>query len=373
MVTPQRILVIDDDERIARTITRALEAHTVRWVDTGAAGLELAMDLDPELVICDFYLGAMTGRDVIAALRERGVTAPVLLISGGISEDEWTDWAAFLADDFLIKPFRPEMLVRKAERLLKVEALAREVARKHAEVAESYVREATEADAANQLLARMVQRGTFPDTVRVAHVPAARFGGDAVFGTEVAGRYRWMVADVTGHTLASALVTIPLSMIFYATSRRGVPLGELITTTNEQLGLLLPATMFCAATVLELDRTRGQLEIWSGGAPDIAILRASGKLSRIDATDPGLGVLRSGFTPTLITVAVEPGDRIFSFTDGLYEVAGADGALLGMGQICEALTAGPPETAYDRAFDAWRDHGNRGTITDDMSLVEVVV
>ncbi|HEY0250746.1 MAG TPA: response regulator, partial [Kofleriaceae bacterium] len=211
--TRHRVLVVDDEETIARSIARILRTHDVTTATTCARGLELARTIDPELVIVDFYLPDGTGKDIVAALRETGSRAPVLIMSGAVDVAEWADWAFYAVDDFLPKPFPPEQLRAKVDRLITQFDLERTAARQHAELQALHEAQARETEAARKLLDRMTQRSHFdPAYVKLEALSAGTFGGDSVLGHTLGdGRYRWLVGDVTGHTLASALVTIPIS------------------------------------------------------------------------------------------------------------------------------------------------------------------
>lgn len=366
-MTRRRILVVDDDAFVARSLVRALREHEVVCTSDPASAVERALAFDPELVISDYFLGDFTGRDVIKALRDADIRAPILLMSGELSSRDWAEWAAYLADDFLAKPFHADLLLHKVQRLLDADAVARELAAASA-------RDQREAEAAHELLSRMVGRGVYPAGVRIVSTPAGRFGGDVVLATTVGDRYRLFVGDVTGHTLASALVTIPLSMIFYGASRKGIGMSALLQTINEQLGELLPRSMFCAAAMIEIDRQRGTLSAWSGGAPDLAILRASGELERVASADPPLGVIRNApLTPVVSELPIAPGDRVLAFTDGLYEVADASGQLLGLEQVLAAAAAGAPDGAFDRMLASRNRHQGARKADDDLCLVEVAV
>ncbi|MEO8842673.1 MAG: fused response regulator/phosphatase [Kofleriaceae bacterium] len=368
-----RVLVVDDEETIARSIGRILKIHDVATATTAAQGVELATSIDPELVIVDFYLPDGTGKDVIDALRAAGNRAPVLLMSGAVDLEEWTEWAFFAADDFLAKPFPAEQLRAKAERLLTNFELERTAARQHAELAVLHAANARESDAARTLLDRMTQRSSFdPSQVKVESLSAGTFGGDVVMGQHLPdGRYRWLVGDVTGHTLASALVTIPISMMFYATTKRDIPLAEVCQTMDRELGSLLPATMCFAATVCELDRVRGTLRIVNAGCPDVLVRRTRGAVDIYPSAQPAFGITRGELVDASVTeITVSPGDRIYAFTAGLIERCGSkDGNV----RVRQLVAAARPEQAFAALSAAWRECAPGQALSDDLSIIEVIV
>jgi CheY-like chemotaxis protein len=88
-----RVLVIDDD-RDALTLLKARLEHTGRFVvltaEGGEQGLELARDMDPDVIVCDIYMPGMGGADVAAALAadHRLRDVPLLFLSALVKPDE---------------------------------------------------------------------------------------------------------------------------------------------------------------------------------------------------------------------------------------------------------------------------------------------
>lgn len=242
------------------------------------------------------------------------------------------------------------------------------------ELRRAHARHERESTAARRLLQRMLQRNQFdPDHVRYAIQLAGRFGGDVVFGRTLDdGRYRWLVGDVTGHTLASALVTIPISMVFHAMTQKSLPLEAVVETMDTQLRAQLPVDMFFAATVCELDRARGTIAIANAGAPEVVVCRRSGAIELVGSSALPLGIAPA--IATIHTIAVAPGDRIYVFTDGLLEVRNALGELFELDAVCHALTSVAPAAAFDALNAAWRAHATPGQmLEDDLAIVEVLV
>lgn len=103
-MTPRpRVLIADDDPAICRLIERILPAEayeTISTNDAESALLALEGERHFDLVICDFMLPGISGRDLIERLRARKETQgmPVVMISGHTREP----WGA---DIFLDKPF----------------------------------------------------------------------------------------------------------------------------------------------------------------------------------------------------------------------------------------------------------------------------
>jgi DNA-binding response OmpR family regulator len=115
------VLVVDDDERVAAALRRALalEGFAVRTVGTGGGALEEAGRFAPDVLVLDVGLPDLNGRAVAARLRAAGDGVPICILS---ARDEVEDRVAGLqagADDYLVKPFAIEELVARLRALLR--------------------------------------------------------------------------------------------------------------------------------------------------------------------------------------------------------------------------------------------------------------
>jgi DNA-binding response OmpR family regulator len=110
-----RLLVVEDEERVASFLEKGLRAHgyDVEWVQTGQDALRRLMDPRISLVILDLGLPDLDGVEVLEGLRERGSAVPVLVLSArGRVEDRVTG-LNLGADDYLGKPFAFEELLAR--------------------------------------------------------------------------------------------------------------------------------------------------------------------------------------------------------------------------------------------------------------------
>jgi len=110
-----RILLAEDEARIASFITRGLQAHefTVTAVSDGQEALTLATHGDYDLLILDIGLPTLDGFEVLARLRGAGSDIPVIILT---ARDSVGDTVAGLeggADDYLAKPFSFEELLAR--------------------------------------------------------------------------------------------------------------------------------------------------------------------------------------------------------------------------------------------------------------------
>jgi DNA-binding response OmpR family regulator len=116
-----RILVVEDEAKVASFIRRALEeeSYAVDACGDGAQGFDLARAGCYDLIILDLMLPGMPGLEVLQALRKAQVAAPVLILTARSELDQKVKGLDAGADDYLTKPFAIEELVARARALLR--------------------------------------------------------------------------------------------------------------------------------------------------------------------------------------------------------------------------------------------------------------
>lgn len=125
-----RILIIEDEARIASFISKGLSASGLvpHVVEDGASGLAVALSGEFDLVVLDVGLPGMGGFEVLRRLRESGDVTPVIILT---ARDSASDVIAGLeggADDYMPKPFSfGELLARIRLRLRDVPTPGEEV------------------------------------------------------------------------------------------------------------------------------------------------------------------------------------------------------------------------------------------------------
>jgi two-component system OmpR family response regulator len=114
-----RILVVEDDSKVASFLARALEeeGHAVDQAGDGESGAGLAHVNEYDLILLDVQLPKRDGLQVAAELRRNGVATPILMLT---SRDTTQDVVRGLnagADDYLTKPFALEELLARVSAL----------------------------------------------------------------------------------------------------------------------------------------------------------------------------------------------------------------------------------------------------------------
>ena len=116
-----RLLLVEDEARLARALQRALTADgfTVECTGEGAQGLELARQGSFDAVLLDVMLPRLSGYDVVRTLRAEQNWVPVLMLSAKDGEHDQADGLDYGADDYLTKPFSYVVLTARLRALLR--------------------------------------------------------------------------------------------------------------------------------------------------------------------------------------------------------------------------------------------------------------
>ena len=152
-----KILIVEDNERVARFVTRGLReaGHTVEHADNGRDGLFSAASETYDVIVMDRMLpGNIDGLGIIEALRKSGNRTPILILSALNEVDERIKGLKSGGDDYLTKPFA------FGELLARVDALGRRAGDAGSE------RVLAVGDLRMDLLSRRVTRGSRPVTLQ---------------------------------------------------------------------------------------------------------------------------------------------------------------------------------------------------------------
>jgi DNA-binding response OmpR family regulator len=114
-----RVLVVEDERRLAESLQWGLESegYAVDLAYDGLAGLHLAQEHPYQVIVLDIMLPKLNGYKVCEALRARGVTTPILMLTAKNGEYDEAEALDTGADDFLSKPFSYVVLTARLRAL----------------------------------------------------------------------------------------------------------------------------------------------------------------------------------------------------------------------------------------------------------------
>ncbi|HWY85325.1 MAG TPA: SpoIIE family protein phosphatase [Gemmataceae bacterium] len=327
---PASILVVDDTPANLQVLAGMLKerGYKVRPVLSGNQALLAARRDPPDLILLDINMPEMNGYDVCGHLKadEKLKGIPIIFISALTEPLDKVKAFAIGGVDYLTKPFQMEELHARVETHLKLRRLQIELEEysRHLELA----RERLNLDLE---LARGVQRGFLP--LQLPEVRGYEFFAYYESAYEVGGDYydfillpRQRVAvllgDVAGKGVAAALLMAKLSAdARYCMLTEPEPAAA-FTRLNCLMNQSGIADRFVTLVAAILDPGNHTVTLVSAGHPPPLIYhRATRTVAEAISNDVAglpLGVL-DGFEYASCQVALEPGDSILAFTDGVTE------------------------------------------------------
>ena len=115
-----RILVVDDEERIRRLLRMYLEkeGYIIEEAEEGESALRMALQEEYDLIVLDLMLPGIDGVEVCTRLRQQKAT-PVLMLTAKGEEVNRVQGFEVGADDYVVKPFSPREVIFRIKAILR--------------------------------------------------------------------------------------------------------------------------------------------------------------------------------------------------------------------------------------------------------------
>lgn len=325
------ILIADEDTIHLKVQERRLIQAGYRVLGTGnhAKLLQLLQKEAPDLLIIDLYLSGRNGYEICRDLRKHFSLheLPIVLLGRGRSQGELEAAMNSGANDYIARPADRVELLSRVHMLLELKDSIREKEKllsiqKELEVARSIMERLLPAE----LLLPPGYSGT------VMYLPAGTIGGDMYDYHMDPGEEGWfnlMIADVTGHgvpaALYSSMVKIAHSVAVqsHQESLAGI-LKSIHDTVRDHLG-----EHFVTAGYLRIQPETKRLQYSRAGHLPLWILRRSeNRILELNPAGRLLGLV-DDLNLEVDEISLQSGDRLISFTDGVFEIQTEAGVHLG--------------------------------------------
>lgn len=152
------------------------------------------------------------------------------------------------------------------------------------------------------------------------NIPSKEVGGDYYDCIELSnGKFALIMADVAGKGISAALLVNTLSAALHSYLEFNLPLTDLADKLNKLIYKFSPPDKYITFLIAVLDSNSGSLDVLNAGHNPAFLLRKDGTLEQIDAGGIGLGMLDLGIPYTGQNLTMNPGDKLFLYTDGIPE------------------------------------------------------
>src|SRR6185369_3808553 len=119
-----KVLVADDSITIQKVIGIIFggEEYSLTVVDNGKAAVEMAREINPDILLIDALMPGMTGYEVAEVIRSTPLLAakPILILTGSFEPFDEEKAKKSGADDFIAKPFESQQIITKVKELLEL-------------------------------------------------------------------------------------------------------------------------------------------------------------------------------------------------------------------------------------------------------------
>lgn len=178
-----------------------------------------------------------------------------------------------------------------------------------------------------------------------------------------------VVGDVTGHGVASAMLTAAVAATF-RTSRGSI--DERLRIAHEEVRRVAAGELLFCGTVISLDLESGEFTVFSSGGLPVLLLTGEQQQKAQTIVAPGTPLGSSEFHVGKTGGVLKPGDRLLSFTDGIVEAMTTKGSQVGMRWIvksCGDLSQAEFQTAVPDLVSKLRTETGALPQEDDWTVV----
>ena len=379
------LLVVDDNEMNRDMLSRRLSrrGNTVTTAEDGHIALELIEENAFDVILLDIMMPGISGIDVLKTLRQSYSAAelPIIMATAKSDNEDIIEALKLGANDYVTKPLDfPVVLARVNTQLtLKYSQDA---------LKSAHDRMKRDLNAAAQ-----IQQTLLPydlpamDTIEIAWKfhPCDELAGDFLnifkLNENELGIY---VMDVMGHGVPAALLSFSISrnlsplagsdsIVLKSGEQAPVSPVDVLTRLNTVYPFQASNNRFFTLLYGILDRRDGQFRYALAGHPGPLIISSDQSIQDLSGNSFPVGIVEdAGFSES--TIKLNPGDRMYLYSDGIIEETNEDEDQFEMSRLQESLKEGRSSTiekSIDQTVDAvisW--HGSEH-LSDDLSMIGI--
>ena len=397
--SPLRVLLVDDNTDNLRVLYETLDGQgfDLRVAIGGNAALEAARNAPPDLVLLDIAMPEMDGFEVCRRMKsEDGLKSAAIIFLSAFDDTEAKVRGLRLgAVDFVSKPFQPDEVLARVRTHLTIHQLQQQLSRRNQELEEAHERlthankKMSDALAAAARVQQALLPSESPDcrNARFAweYVPCDELAGDFLNVLPLSERHIGVyVADVSGHGVASSLLSVTIARVLTAQ----VSDSSLLVRSHPDKGSVVVSPADVAAelnrrfpmeeqgglyfTILYgvLDLESLEFRFVSAGHAPVVCVRAGGSAKLLEGEGFAVGWYED-IECEEQRVQLQAGDRLYLYSDGVPEAMNGAQEEFGVTRMLdtiESTVTGPlaqSVASLSRAVEAWCERRPK----DDVSIL----
>jgi len=373
-----KVLMVDDQGMVCEAVRRMLQDEPgIEFHSTTepTKAIDQALHIQPTVILQDLVMPDVDGLTLVKFYRAKPELRDVPIIVLSSKEEPETKKKAFElgANDYMVKlPDKLEVIARiRYHSTGYIRLLERNAAQTALQA---------ELDEAARYVQSLFPEKHEDDIVKTdwVFIASTDLAGDT-FG------YHWLdddhfaiyLLDVCGHGVGAALHSVSAINVMRSQSLPGVDFhdpGAVLSGLNEAFDMEKHNDMYFTMWYGVYNKNTREMVYSSGGHPASVLVRPGADLQRLATPGMIVGGM-PGLTYMTETIKIESGDKLYVFSDGVYEVDYKDGSgMMTDDEFAEQLNAAQPagKSMVDHMVDWVREEQGHPNFEDDYSLVEVI-
>ena len=379
---PATILLVDDEKVVRMVARRRLErlGHKILEAENGRQALEKLRREAVDLVISDWMMPEMDGPTLCEIVKadEELRSTPIILMTALDQPAQIAEGLSRGADDFLTKSASDQEITARVNAGLRTCRLIHELANSFSIISQKQAELDAELQTASEFVLSLLPepREIVPGIhLDWQYLPSSKLGGDLFqvtpWGTDHLGI---MILDMSGHGMGPALRAISLSMIFQSANiAKRFPSyepSEIVRALNRENPITELGEYF-TIWVGTLHVPTRELRYATAGHPGAILMRAGQQAKTLGGQTLPIGFnIEEAYETKHITLA--PEDRLYLFSDGIYEVMSPGEQLWGcegLEEACRIVHEKPLGKALSWIIQQSKAWQKQETFGDDVALV----
>ena len=396
------VLVVDDDANNRDLLSRRLNrmGYQTEAAPSGQVALEIVSERPFDLVMLDVMMPGMDGFEVLRRLRETNspTDLPIIMVTAKDNSEDVVHALGLGASDYVTKPLDfPVVVARVAiqielkRAMEQVRKLKRSLDDRNQELMAANNRMSRDLRAAARIQESFLPR-TSPElpclTFAWAFRPCDELAGDGLNAIQLDDhQVAIYILDVSGHGVASSLLSVSLSRLLSAPSDpssvlivggdgpdRTVPIrpSEVANRLNRLFPFELNTEQYSTLAYGIFDTRSHEFRYTLAGHPCPILLPAVGPPRLLEGRGCPIGLAEASRPFGEWTVTLAPGDRIYLYSDGIPEAINEQRVPFGYDRFLQVIDQGRAEPLCSsindlvRRVEAWSEPSG---VRDDVSIV----
>jgi sigma-B regulation protein RsbU (phosphoserine phosphatase) len=382
------ILVVDDNEMNRDMLSRRLSRrkHTVITAKNGQEALDMIEIESFDVILLDVMMPGISGIEVLKTLRKSysATDLPIIMATAKSENEDIVEALKLGANDYVTKPLNfPVVLARVGTQLL--------LKNSQDALKSAHDRMKLDLDAAAQIQQTLLPYNLpeiDPFVIAWKFYPCDELAGDFLnifqLNENEIGIY---IVDVMGHG-------VPAALLSFSVSRNLFPLAgpdSMVLNSGDTPGVVSPAEVLTKLNTLYpfqtnkdrfftilygvLDIRNGQFRYSSAGHPGPLIISSDQSVQEISGAGFPIGIVEEpDYKETTITL--NPGDRMYLYSDGFIEERNKDGDLFDINQFQESIKSNYSLKLHESIDNTVNEimswHGSEH-LSDDLSIIGIEI